>query len=277
MKKSRILTALLMLFSFFILTSCAHRSTFRFDADEHHNQVIEYCGGQEWGYVYSLEDKEVSPFIGVFFENHVLEKSEYMVLNFAIQNRAELDVQFKNREIEILRDGKSIYRKTLSPWILRGEKRIWQRLSDQYVYEEVPGSSNQFRVQKKKFGGFFGQMALEDPYILTIEKYPNEEAKTDHVHIPFDQENFDEVYLIAKIVIPIDGKILPNAEYSVRTPELTVNQNLVPSSVYKFFFNREKLLDAVKSTGRCASLEEIFWAAKNKHSWVWWMYPQITN
>lgn len=137
-------------------------------------------------------------------------------------------------------------------------------------------TENDWEVRKKKYYGFFGQLALEEPFVVKVASHPFEEIKDSTIKITYDNVT-DAIYIISKIIIPFSGSRSRTSDISVHVPSFDFNGAAIPDTQYIFHYDRERLVNSMNSSNRCASLEEIFRAGRNRDSWIWWMYPKISD
>ncbi|MBN8537984.1 MAG: hypothetical protein J0M15_13095 [Deltaproteobacteria bacterium] len=156
------------------------------------------------------------------------------------------------------------------------DKQIWDRYSDLYTYKKIENTENDWEVRKKKYHGFFGQLALEEPFVVKITSHPFEEIKDSTIKITYDHVT-DAIYIISKVIVPYGSSRSKTSDISVHVPAFGFNGAAIPDSQYTFHYDRERLVISMKGSNRCASLEEIFRAGRNKDSWIWWMYPIISD
>lgn len=263
----------------FIATqSCALKSVFQIEPDENKGNVFQYCGGQEWGYIKQLEPVAKSPYLAVFLENNIFPAADAVVFNFVIQVQSDSKITFKDKNLKIYRDDQLVVDKPISFWIIQAEKQIEDRYSsNNYSFKLKNAASNEWEVRKKKYGGFFGEMALEEPIVVKINKIPNEEKKDNPINVKFDILNDNSIYIMNKLVIPFKEVRIRSGLIKIRTPAFQLNEIFIHEANYIFYFDQERLVKAMKDSNSCASLEQIFQWARNKNSWIWWMEPRITN
>jgi hypothetical protein len=263
--------------SMIVFVGCATKSVFPIEPDENRHHVFQYCGGQEWGYVKNLGTEKNSPSLAVYLESNILENSDAVALNFAVQAKSDLTFSSDSKAFRMWIDGKEV-QLTASPfWIVRGEKQIDQRYPRGYSYKKIENSENEWEVRKQKYGGAFGDFALDEPFVVKISQYPNQEVKENPVKVAWDAENYDAIYILNKIIIPFQGNRPDTSLISVDIPSFELNGITVPASRYAFHYDREKLTQGMKDAARCASLDEIFREGRSKDSWIWWFYPRISD
>jgi hypothetical protein len=119
-------------------------------------------------------------------------------------------------------------------------------------------------------------MALEEPFVVTINKDHFEEIKSPTTKISYDNST-DAIFIISKVVIPFAGSRPKTSEITIHVPAFRFNGASISDSQYTFHYDRERLVASMNGSNRCASLEEIFRAGRNKDSWTWWMYPIISD
>lgn len=141
-----------------MLTACVHKSVFHIEPDVHQDNVFQYCGGQQWGYIEKTGAANDPTYLGVFLEADIRKDSEWIFLNIAIEARSDLHVLFDNRNIEILKDGVAIYSEPSKFWIIRQEKTIDQRFNgSEYSYRQQGDGGNRWIVRKKSTEVFLGK------------------------------------------------------------------------------------------------------------------------
>lgn len=76
------------------------------------------------------------------------------------------------------------------------DKQIWDRYSDLYTYKKIENTENDWEVRKKKYHGFFGQLAREEPFVVKIASHPFEEIKDSTIKITYENVT-DAIYIIS--------------------------------------------------------------------------------
>ena len=76
------------------------------------------------------------------------------------------------------------------------DKQIWDRYSDLYTYKKSENTENDWEVRKKKYHGFFGQLALEEPFVVKITSHPFEEIEDSTIKITYENVT-DAIYIIS--------------------------------------------------------------------------------
>ena len=265
-----------IIITFLIAIGCAQKSVFPIGDQSNDSQVFQYCGGQEWGYLKKLDAAKDSPYFSVHLENDISEKTDVIILNLALQAKSDIEFSVPSKSLQIQLDGREVYNKPIHFGFIRAEKQIWNRYSEQYTYKRIENTENDWEVRKKKYNGFFGLMALEEPFIVKIASHPFAEIKDPDIKITFSNVT-DSIYIISKAIIPFGSARSKTSEISVRVPAFKVNGTVIPESRYTFHYDRERLVSNMRGAYRCASLEEIFHAGINKDSWFWWLYPRVSD
>jgi len=272
----KLLTAATLAFACTTTVGCATRSVFPIGNHQEKDQVFQYCGGQQWGYSKKISTDEKSPYMVVYLENDVSEKLDVITLNFAIHAKSNVDFSSPSNTLQIRIDGHDAFSGPTHLGIIKSEKQIWDRYPRGYTYRRVNNTENEWVVSKEKYDGLFGQIFLEEPFIVKIPTHPFEEIKGSSAKISYG-ENIDAIYIISKVVVPFGGNRSKTSEISVRIPAFELNGIVSPESQYTFHYDREHLIERMRGAHRCASLEEIFREARNKDSWIWWMYPKVSE
>lgn len=272
-----ILTFTFVAYAATINLSCAHKSAFPLVENHPGNKyVVQFCGGRQWGYVKPIGADSKTTYMAVYLQSEIAEKSDAIIFNFTVQSNSNFKFTQPTKALKILTDGREVFSSPAHFAIIRVEKKIWDRYPNGYVYKQVNNSRNEWEVRKEKFGGFFGRMAVEEPFTIKIADETFEEMKSPAVKLDFN-DIIDSTYIISKAIIPFAGEKSKTSRITVELPTFKINDDVIPATEYVFNYDREQLAIRMKDSNRCASLEEIFRAGRNKESWIWWMYPRMTN
>lgn len=251
--------------------SCVHKSTFKIPSEVKNSTVIDYCGGQQWGYVRPLASHSTGPFHGIFLEFSSVQDQEVLLLNFVIESARDLTVTFQERIIEIERDGKSIYKKPSSFWIIRDAKPIDQLYPrSEYSLTKVPDTLDEWRVHKQ-CKGLGCNLFWQPPFTVKIPEFANEATFSNTISVKLDPA-LNRVYILDKIVVPMREKKFASSILKVHAPAFVANGASVPATVHTFYFDRERLIRKLPAKNGCLSLNQIFNHARAQRvdplSWI---------
>jgi hypothetical protein len=259
-----------------LVMGCATKSVFPIGNLQNKDQVFQYCGGQEWGYQTKLNAEKNSPYLAVYLESDISEKGDVIIFNFALQVKSNIEFSLPSKGLKIYIDNQEAYNKPIHFGVVRTEKQIWERYPGPYVYKKIESTENEWEVRKQKYNGFFGRLALEEPFVVKIAGHPFEEINAPSVRLSYDNVT-DAIYILAKVIVPFGNPRSKTSEISVHVPAFALDGITNPESDYAFRYDREQLITSMKGAYRCASLEEIFRAGRNRDSWIWWMYPRVSD
>lgn len=259
-----------------VLLSCAQKSVFKIEPDQNEKYVFQFCGGQQWGYLKPLSPKEKAPYLGVYLVNEIFEDRIQIAPYFVIQAQEDTEIVFKTRVLKIIENGVTISSQPTNFRIIPSEKQIWE-LYPRTKYTSKQVATDEWEIRKMKYGGMFGEMALEEPFIIKTNTHKIEETNSNIIKLNLD-ENLSDIYVVSSsFAFPRKRQGSKPLTITVRTPEFQVNGTIVKETDYVFHVDQSRLREATKDTARCATLEEVFRAGRNKDSWIWWMYPKIKD
>lgn len=249
----------LLVLSIFILSSCVHRSVLKREDDEHRKEVVQYCGGQLWGYVLSLDKTlKSSPYLALYTELTRFEKKEVLLLHLAFNFKNAAQFTTSDRSLKISIAGQPEKNQPVDLALFQQPKNINQLYPSHKYTVRSSSQPGEYVISKMKYGGMFGEFALEEPFILKAPEPVVSKVTTDTVQISFDSNKDDEVYLRATTVLLTDPVASSESHIVVSLPKFLIDGKEFNLSPFVFNFNREQILSRAAKAARCPSLEMMF-------------------
>lgn len=266
---------LLAFCAIFFGAGCATKSTFKIEPDENRNDVFQYCGGGQWGYsrrIPATGSNDTDPYLAVLMTP--ADGNDFDI-RAIIELKAPALVTFENQWLRVSQNSQTFIRS--QPFeILRIERPLHLRFKGKINVTRVPDSPNEYFVQEQKYGGAFGDMALEDPVRVKFEDHPPEPLTSNSIAVAFGDNRFGEYYIVNKARVRA-ASLKSGDGINVRTPAFKVNDLSVPELQYTFHYDADKLRAVTTETTRCAGLEELFRFQRLNRSWIRWIRPRIVD